>query len=300
MRILVTGANGQLGIEIEKEIENSDNLYFFVGHDLLDITNEDEVNAFVSEKSIDVIINCAAYTKFDLSKKNYSDAYMINSIGPRILADAIKKNDGILIHISSDYVFSGNDNKEYTPKDDTFPISVYGKSKSYGEKLIVDSKCNYIIFRTSWLYGGERKNFVYTIFNAINEKDEIQVVEDQFGTPTYVNDLSNFLISIIENNTKQELIEKTGIYHFANEGVTNWYNVAKTVYEYRKELDTDYKNNCNIIPISTNEYPSNDNRPKYSPLCSKDLDTFGYKNRNWKIALKDCILKYVNHKDIKI
>ena len=296
MRVLVTGANGQLGCEIKRELQKSCNLYFFVGHDSLDITNEDEVNNFINKNNIDVIINCAAYTKFDLCKNNYNDAYMINTIGPRILANSIKKNNGILIHISSDYVFSGDDKKEYETNDKTYPISVYGKSKSYGEKLIIDSECNYLIFRTSWLYGGEKKNFVDTIFKAIGEKNEIKVVNDQFGTPTYVNDLSKFLVGILEKYSKQNLIKKTGIYHFSNTGITSWYDIAKTVYEYRKELDGNYKTECKIVPISTNEYPSTDKRPKYSPLSSKDLLLFGYRSRNWKLALKDCILRYINDK----
>ena len=299
MNILITGSEGQMGIEFKKILNKAThkNTYFCKGHKELDITDYSSVYNFVIENKIDVIVNCAAYTNFDMCPSNITGAFLVNSFGPKILSDVIRNTDGVLIHISSDYVFSGNKNSGYyetyeTPK----PISVYGKSKFLGEKYIQESGCDYLIFRTSWLYGGDRKNFVKTMFSLIEKNDEIKVVCDQHGTPTYVVDLVNFLFKLIEENDLDVLKEKNGIYHFSNEGITTWYDIAKFVYDLRKKHDTYFTNMCIIKPVSTDEYPSNDNRPKYSPLSSTCLNVFNYKNRKWEDALEECVLKYIKEK----
>ena len=297
MNILVTGGNGQLGTELKKYITDR-NTWLFLGHNELDILNEDDVKEVIKNNDIDIILNCAAYTNFDEGPNNVEKVKNINEIGPRILAESIKSQNGIVIHVSTDYVFDGNKRfGKYKPESKTNPLSVYGITKRNGENNVINSGANYLIFRVSWLYGGDRKNFVRTIFDRIGEENELKIVSDQIGTPTYVTDFAKFLIHIVDNFTLDELKTKTGLYHYANKGKTSWWNLGNHTKKYRKKYDKTFTNTCKIIKIKTEEYMANDVRPKYSPLSvAKTEQQFKVFIRHWKSALKDCIIKYIKYK----
>ena len=294
MNILVTGGGGQLGTELKKYMTTK-NTWLFLEHDELDILDEDSVEKFVCNNNIDVCINCAAFTKFDDCPNFENEAFMVNSIGPEILAKVLKRHNSILVHISSDYVFDGKKRFGFYNETDTpIPISVYGKTKVCGENKVIATGVDYLIFRVSWLYGGDKKNFVSTIYDKIEKESTLKIVADQIGTPTYVTDFAKFLIYILDNFTLDELKAKSGLYHYANNGKTTWWNIGEQTRKYREKYDKNFINKCKILKIKTNEYPSNDNRPKYSPLSNKKVKkVFGVKITPWKKALKMCIIKYV-------
>ena len=298
MNILVTGSNGQLGLEIQKVKEENSNInWYFVPHEVLDITKFSDVKDYVKQNNIDIIINCAAYTHFDKCYEFPDKATLINSFGPMILSKVAEEFNCLLIHISSDYVFDGEKiDGEYEVNDEPKPISFYGKSKYLGEKFIELSNCDYLIFRTSWLYGGEKRNFVDTMFSKIEKEDIIKVVSDQTGTPTYVTDLANFLVGIINNFNLDYLRKNKGIYHFANKGKTTWFDITQKIYLMRIAEDINFNHKCKIIPISTDDFPSKDKRPKYSPLSTKQTEkVFKYGPKNWEDSLNDCVLKYIKN-----
>ena len=298
MNILVTGGNGQLGLEIRRCITKKNN-WFFVGHDELDILDKDKLSRIIHKNNIDVIVNCAAYTKFDACKQNEEKAIDINSKGPETLAKLMRDNDGLLIHISSDYVFDGNRRFGfYKTTDKPNPLSVYGKTKNQGDYNVIKSGCKYLIFRVSWLYGGQKKNFVKMMYDKLDTDKEISVVNDQIGTPTFVYDFAKFIVEILDGFEIYELKNKCGIYHFANKGKTSWFNLTKQIQKYKRKYDANFRNTCIIKKIKTNDYPSEDIRPKYSPLSIKKTEReFNYRGgRSWKKALKDCIIRYIIEK----
>jgi len=278
--ILVTGANGQLGSELKKiGFKNLDTV-FYMGRKELDITKIEDISNFVRGNDIDTIINCAAYTDVDKAEDEEEKAQLINGNAVGYLAKVAHDNDCLLIHISTDYVFAGNSENPLDEDTKPSPTNAYGRTKLYGEKEIIASKCMYIIIRTAWLYSPSKKNFVLTILKLAKEKDEINVVSDQIGSPTYAFDLANTIVSIMDNF---ERIEHTGIYHFTNEGKCSWYEFAKEIIE-----NSDYK--CKINPILSQEYPTKATRPKWSVLkCNKLKSNFRISNRNWKDALKSCM-----------
>lgn len=306
MNILVTGANGQLGTEIRKIVERNGNgnpnhnvgepnYYIFASRDIIDITNADKVKEYVHNNSINVIINCAAYTAVDKAEDDNETAYNINVRGAKSLAEAVKQNGGVLIHISTDYVFNGLKNSLYKPDDETNPETVYGQTKRKGELEIINSGCRYLIFRTSWLYGGESKNFVRTMYNLIQTKDEIKVVNDQFGNPTYCRDLAEFIYDVIEKNTSDTpYLLKTGVYHFCNKGVISWYELTEATKNYMTKF-TGEKYACEVKPCTTEEYPTRAKRPYCSSMDTTSTEeNFGIKIRGWEDALKDCIDEYIS------
>ena len=295
MNILVTGGNGQLGLEIRRCITFK-NKWFFVDHNELDILDKDKVSKIIYENDIDVVINCAAYTKFDACKQNKAKAFDINSKGPEILAEIMRKKNGLLIHISTDYVFDGNRRFSfYETTDKPNPISIYGKTKNQGDQNVIKSGCKYLIFRVSWLYGGKKNNFVKTMYDKLDNDSIIRVVNDQTGTPTYVYDFAKFIVEILDKFEFYELKNKCGIYHFANKGKTTWFKLTKYIKKYKAKYDRNFINGCMIKKIKTNDYPSEDVRPKYSPLSIKKTEReFNYSGgRNWKKALKECIIRYI-------
>ena len=277
-RILVTGANGQLGSEIrEQAVFHPDDLFFYVTRNELDITDHNEVRLFVESKKINVIINCAAYTGVDKAESDFIKADEINNVAVRNLAVLARENNIKLIHISTDYVFDGNNCKPYIETDKVNPQSVYGKTKLAGELAIENiNPENSIIIRTSWVYSSYGNNFVKTMLKLSQEKKELNVIFDQVGTPTYARDLAEVILNIIAkiNNKKVE------IFHYSNEGICSWYDFSKAIFE---KLEYGIK----VNPIQTIEYPTPAKRPYYSILNKNKIkEKYQIVIPYWKDSLK--------------
>lgn len=275
--ILVTGANGQLGSELRKMgFTHLDEVYF-TDVEELDITDYTAIEHFVKEHEIDTIINCAAYTSVDKAEEVPELAAKINTEAVANLAKVAAREDCLLIHVSTDYVFDGNGSVPYTEKDKPCPTSVYGRTKLAGEQAILKSGCFHIIIRTAWLYSTFGNNFVKTILRLAGERPEITVVADQIGTPTYAEDLARAIVAIMGS---EERIEHEGIYHFSNEGVCSWYDFAREIVRLSGK-------ECKVVPVTTAEYPTKTQRPAYSVLDkTKIRDTFGIEVPEWKNALE--------------
>lgn len=281
MNILVTGANGQLGMEMRNVSAGSADRYIFTDVAELDITDADAVDRVVSSESIDIIINCAAYTNVDKAEDDEQTADLINHKAVAILAAAAAKQDATLIHISTDYVFDGCSCIPYKENDPTSPTGAYGRTKLAGEHAAIESGCRYLIFRTAWLYSPYGKNFVKTMMKLTAEKESLNVVFDQVGTPTCAADLAALIYKVITDR----MLDRQGIYHFSNEGVCSWYDFAV-------EISHLCGNTCDIHPCHSNEFPSKVKRPNYSVLDkTKVKNTFKVTIPYWKKSLKDCIVK---------
>lgn len=285
MNILVTGCMGQLGRSFRNAMELSDHRCIFTdvrdGDDVmaLDITDQDAVSAAVKDNSVDLIVNCAAYTNVNKAEEEEDLAYRINALAPGILAKAAKDAEALLIHISTDYVFDGTGHIPYSEDMPVSPLSAYGRTKQAGEQLIADSGCRYMIFRTAWLYSSFGGNFVQTIYDKTASQPVISVVSDQIGTPTYAQDLADAISGIIESG----MLDKTGIYHYTNEGVCSWYDFAKEICDMSGHL-------CDVRPCRTSDYPTKTRRPHYSVLDkTKVKETFGIEIPHWKDSLMFCI-----------
>ena len=279
--ILVTGANGQLGSEMRRVGSVSPNNYIFTDVAELDITDREAVQKFVAEKGVDVIINCAAYTNVDRAEDDIDTARLINATAVANLAEAIKAVGGTLFHISTDYVFGTEGNTPRTEAMPTNPLGVYGLTKLEGEKAIAESGCSAIIFRTSWLYSEFGNNFLKTMMRLTAERENINVVFDQVGTPTYAADLAVLIFSIIEYDIYRG---NEGIYHFSNEGVCSWYDFASEIAAAAGN------SSCNINPCHSVEFPSKVTRPPYSVLDkSKVKATFGVDIPHWRESMLRCI-----------
>ncbi len=283
MNILVTGANGQLGHEMQRVAKSSNHNYIFTdvadGYEKLDITNIEDIRNMVKKNNVDIIVNCAAYTNVDKAESDYDTANLINNTAAGNLATAMKEAGGTLIHISTDYVFQGDRNTPCQEDWATNPLGVYGKTKLAGEAAIATTGCNSIIIRTAWLYSQWGKNFVKTMQSLTATHDTLKVVFDQVGTPTFAGDLADVIAHII--NTDQT--DKTGIYHFSNEGVCSWYDFAKLICKLSG-------NTCDINPCYSEEFPSPVKRPHFSVLDKKKIkETFGIKVPYWTDSLEVCI-----------
>ena len=283
MNILVTGANGQLGHEMQRVAKSSNHNYIFTdvadGYEKLDITNIEDIRNMVKNNNVDIIVNCAAYTNVDKAESDYDTANLINNTAAGNLATAMKEAGGTLIHISTDYVFQGDRNTPCQEDWTTNPLGVYGKTKLAGEAAIATTGCNSIIIRTAWLYSQWGKNFVKTMQSLTATHDTLKVVFDQVGTPTFAGDLADTIAHII--NTGQT--NKTGIYHFSNEGVCSWYDFAKMICKLSG-------NTCDISPCYSEEFPSPVKRPHFSVLDKKKIrNTFGIKVPYWTDSLEVCI-----------
>lgn len=280
MRILVTGMSGQLGSEIQEQAKTSNSFFHFVDSKTGDITDKAQLDQVISDKQIDTIINCAAYTAVDQAEKEVDLAYAVNKTGVQNLVDLSKKYGCRLIHISTDYVFDGSKNSPYTTEDSIAPIGIYGKSKQEGEAIIEESGITAITIRTSWVFSSFGKNFVKTMLFHGASKPELRVVDDQYGKPTYAKDLAAACIRIAESN---KWPVGNAMYHFANEGAITWCTFAK---EIMQQVGYD----CVITPITTAEYPTPAARPAYSVLdTSRIQKDFGIVPRDWKLALADCL-----------
>lgn len=279
--ILVTGSNGQLGSEIRSLSKEYDNYYyFFTNKSELDISDNNALKTFIEENNINIIINGGAYTAVDKAEDDEFTANSINNIAVRNLSQLAKENNIQLIHISTDYVFDGENFRPYTEDDEVNPKSVYGQTKLDGENAMLSiNPSNSIIIRTSWVYSSFGANFVKTMIRLGKEKDSLGVIYDQVGTPTYARDLAKAIFDIIPN-IKNENVE---IYNYSNEGVLSWYDFAKEIMHMAK-LD------CKINPIETKEYPTPAKRPHYSLLNkSKIKQTFNIEIPYWKDSLDECL-----------
>lgn len=286
--ILVTGADGQLGREMQIASRSSRNRFIFTDiageHERLDITDPQAIADIVRENHVNVIVNCAAYTNVDKAETDPETANLLNNIAAGNLADAMKAVNGTLIHISTDYVFQGDRNIPCREDWPTEPLGVYGKTKLAGEKSIEATGCASIIIRTAWLYSPFGNNFVKTMRDLTSSRESLKVVFDQVGTPTYAGDLAETICRIIENGQ----LDKTGIYHFSNEGVCSWFDFAKAICEMSG-------NTCDIRPCHSDEFPSPVARPHFSVLDkTKIKQTFGIRIPYWTDSLKLCIEEIEN------
>ena len=282
MNILVTGANGQLGNEMRIVSRNSQDHYIFTDVAELNITNAMAVEKIVNDHDIKAIINCAAYTNVDKAEDDYDFAELLNATAVKHLAQAIKKNAGILIHVSTDYVFGGTKNNTPCSEDEPAnPTGVYGITKLHGEQSIIETGCKHLIIRTAWLYSEFGKNFVKTMLNLTATKPNLNVVFDQVGSPTYAYDLAQAIFNIVE---KRKYEGQDGIYHYSNEGVCSWYDFTKMIAEYAGHTA------CDIQPCHSDEFPSKVVRPSYSVLDkTKIKKTFDIHIPYWTDSLKRCL-----------
>ena len=293
MNILVTGANGMLGNAIQNVAKNSKDNYIFTdicdGYQKLDITNIEDVREAIRVNNIQCIINCAAWTNVDKAESAGEIVEILNAIAPENLAIAMKEVNGLLVHVSTDYVFGGDPyNTPCKEEQKGTPTGVYGLTKLHGEQKIQASGAKYIIVRTAWLYGEYGHNFVKTMINLTGTKPELKVVFDQCGTPTYAVDLANAIFDIVENRKYEG---NTGIYHCSNEGVCSWYDFAIKIAELANNK------NCNIQPCHSEEFPSPVKRPAYSVFDkTKIKETFGVKVPYWVDSLKVCMANLLNNK----
>lgn len=296
LNILVTGANGQLGNEMRIISKNTEYNFIFtdvttvdgVETTILDITDIEAVRSIVKEKGIDCIINCAAYTNVDKAESDVDFCRVLNAVAPENLATVMKEVNGLLVHVSTDYVFGGDPyNVPCKEEQKGTPTGVYGQTKLEGEQNIIATGCKYLIIRTAWLYSEYGKNFVKTMLNLTSTKPELKVVFDQTGTPTYAYDLAVVIRTLIDDYVKEgynDSYSKTGIYHFSNEGVCSWFDFTKVIAEMAGNTD------CDIQPCHSNEFPSPVKRPAYSVLDkTKIKETFGIKIPYWTDSLKTCI-----------
>ena len=287
MNILVTGANGQLGNEVQiVSKQSAKDLYFFTdvcdGYEKLDITDIEKVRAFVKAHEINCIINCAAWTNVDKAETAGDIVETLNAVAPENLAKVMKEAGGLLVHISTDYVFGGDPYNTPCREDQKgTPTGVYGLTKLHGEQKIEATGCDHVIIRTAWLYSEFGHNFVKTMLNLTATKPMLKVVFDQTGTPTYAGDLANVIFDIVEN---RKFEGNTGVYHFSNEGVCSWYDFTKMIALLAGHTD------CDIEPCHSDEYPSPVTRPAYSVLDkTKIKETFGVKIPYWLDSLKKCM-----------
>lgn len=305
MNILVTGANGQLGNEMRIVAKDSEDKYIFTdvveveGQEttILDITDIDAIMNIVKERNVNIIVNCAAYTNVDAAESNEALAEKLNAEAPKNLAIAMKEVNGLMIHVSTDYVFGGEPYNTPCKEDQKgTPTGIYGKTKLHGEQGIIATNCNYVILRTAWLYSEFGKNFVKTMLNLTATKPQLKVVFDQAGTPTYALDLAKAIAKVIgdykkecaEDNHQWSQYTKTGIYHFCNEGVCSWYDFTKMIAEYSGHTE------CDVQPCHSDEFPSPVKRPAYSVLDkTKVKQTFGLTIPYWTDSLRKCISNFL-------
>lgn len=279
MNILITGCNGQLGNEMQLlEKSNPQHTYFNTDVAELDITDQQAVEDFVSRNGIDGIVNCAAYTAVDKAEDNKELCTTLNTVAPAYLAAAVDKRGGWLIQVSTDYVFDGTHHTPYVETDVPSPDSVYGSTKLAGELGVTKFCRRSMIIRTAWLYSTFGNNFVKTMIRLGRERDELGVVFDQIGTPTYAADLASAIMTAVNKGIVP------GVYHFSDEGVTSWYDFTKAIHRIAG-ITT-----CRVRPLHTAEYPAKANRPAYSVLDKKKIkETYGVEIPHWEESLAKCI-----------
>lgn len=288
MKILITGAHGQVGSELVIVANKHGYDVIAASRSELDITQEKDVLATIQQTQPDIVINAAAYTAVDKAEEEQDIAYAINRDGAKNIALACAKQSIPLLHISTDYVFNGSQDEPYSETDTVSPLGVYGKSKWDGEESIREHMEQFIILRVAWVFGSQGNNFVKTMLRLGNERDELNVVADQFGGPTPAKYIADTLISLATLYKKEKKL-KWGIYHYCGTTKTTWYDFAKEIFEQANKIELLNKN-IQVNPITTTQYPTPAKRPKKSMLdCSRIYDTFGIKMPDWKIALKEVL-----------
>ena len=281
LNILITGANGQLGSSLRQLGSVSPNNYLATDVAELDITDAGAVLQTVKEQRIDVIVNCAAYTNVERAEEDEPTADLLNHKAAAYLAAAAKATGATLFHVSTDYVFDGTAHTPYTEDGTPSPLGAYGRTKLAGERAVMASGCRYLIFRTAWLYSEYGHNFLKTMLRLTSERDTLQVVFDQIGTPTYAGDLALAIFSIIES---ERYAGNEGVYHFTDEGVCSWYDFATEIAAAAGH------DKCRIIPCHTSEFPTKAARPAYSVLDkSKIKETFGLEIPHWRESMLYCL-----------
>lgn len=286
MKVLITGSNGQLGSEIRDIYSKYENVEF-IFKDLteLDISDADSVNSLIINEHINAVINCAAYTAVDKAEENIELAERVNSTAVSNIIEALKKVNGKLIHISTDYVFDGSNSHPYKESDPVCPLGVYGETKRAGELAVINSKIDAVVIRTSWLYSSFGNNFLKTMLSLGKNKNSISVISDQIGTPTYAMDLAKTCLDILSSSDSKRISNKGKVYHYSNEGVASWYDFAVLIMEIA-EL------NCKVNPTLTKDYPTLAKRPHYSVLNKKKIKKdFKIDIPNWEDSLRECIIK---------
>ncbi|WP_353931211.1 dTDP-4-dehydrorhamnose reductase [Okeanomitos corallinicola TIOX110] len=287
MKILLTGISGQVGWELQRSLMSLGNV-IYMGRNQLDLSQPDTITTTIRDIKPDLIVNPAAYTAVDKAESEIDLAMAINGVAPGIIAEEAKRLNAAIIHYSTDYVFDGNQNTPYRESDLTNPQNVYGKTKLVGEEAISSIGVNHIIFRTSWVYGLRGKNFLLTMQKLAREREEIKVVDDQIGSPTWsrmIAEITAQIVAKFQQNPSDFFSNKGGIYNLSPSGKTSWYGFAKAIF------NDDFSNNerklQRLIPITTQEYPTPASRPAFSLLDNQKLsDTFGLKIPEWDQALK--------------
>lgn len=279
MRVLVTGAAGQLGLSLRRATEGSEDCYIFTDVEQLDITSRGAVEEFVASERIDIIVNCAAYTDVERAEVEEDVAHRINATAVAHLAEAARKNDALLVHISTDYVFMGGCCGMLSEQSHPQPLNAYGRTKLAGERAIEASGCHYIILRTAWLYSEYGHNFVRTMLRLTAEREQVRVVSDQLGSPTYAGDLAEAIVAIVEERNFHE-----GIYHFTNLGECSWWQFATEIARLAGHTQ------CSMVPCTTAEYGARAARPHYAVLDKrKFMTTFRRDIPEWRESLKRCL-----------
>lgn len=281
LNILITGARGQLGSSLRQLGSVSPNNYLATDVAELDITDAGAVLQTVKEQRIDVIVNCAAYTNVERAEEDEARADLLNHKAAAYLAAAAKETGATLIHVSTDYVFDGTAHRPYTEEAPTAPLGVYGRTKLAGERAVAESGCKYLTFRTAWLYSEYGNNFLKTMLRLTAEKEHLNVVFDQAGTPTYAGDLAMTIFSIVEG---RYYAGNEGLYHFSNEGVASWYDFAAEIAAAAGH------DKCRIRPCRTEEFPTKAPRPAYSVLDKRKIkETFGLEIPHWRESMLYCL-----------
>lgn len=281
MNILITGCNGQLGNEMQLlQAKYAQHTWFNTDVNELDITDKDAIERFVEANHIDGVVNCAAYTAVDKAESDPLLAKKLNADAPAFLAEAVGKQSGWIVQVSTDYVFDGTKHTPYVETDSTCPNSVYGQTKLEGEQAVTKLCPNAMIIRTAWLYSEFGNNFVKTMIRLGKERKQLGVIFDQVGTPTYAHDLASVIMTAIDKGIKP------GIYHFSNEGVTSWYDFTKSIHRIAGI------NTCHVMPLHTAEYPTPASRPAYSVLDkTKIKEAYSINIPHWEESLAKCIAK---------
>ena len=284
MRVLVTGGDGQLGCSLRRVAMESEDSYIFTDVDELDITNREVVESYIADNKIEIVINCAAYTDVERAEEDEPKAHLLNATAVGYLAEAAKANNTLLIHISTDYVFMGRCCGALTEESYPQPINAYGRTKLAGEEAVMASGCRHIILRTAWLYSEYGRNFVKTMMRLTLQTEEVRVVSDQIGAPTYAVDLARAIVAIITERNFRE-----GTYHYTNLGECSWWQFACEITRLAG------RDNCKVIPCTTAEYPTKARRPMSAVLDkTKFQKTFGIEIPEWRESLKKCINELQN------
>ncbi len=292
MRILVIGKNSQLGQSINKLINENkyDDEFVFVGRGELDLSKEESIASYFDNNNFDVIVNCAAYTQVDKAEEEMNLADQVNHLAVKKLVGVAKEQQAKLIHISTDYVFDGESDKPYKETDATNPINIYGETKLKGEQVVQEiMPINAIIIRTSWLYSEYGNNFVDTMLRLGKERDELNVVNDQIGSPTYATNLAYVILEIIQNTGFKEVDQATQIYHYSNKGEISWYEFAREVFKVA-EIE------CKVKPMSTEQYPALANRPKNTVMnMDKIISNLNVSIFSWHDSLRACLYRLIKN-----